>query len=337
MKKILLAIVCIASLASCSKDEVSEIDNNESDKKVSISLSDGSQSMTKSFMSSDATAEIWEKQLSSLVVYVFNSTGEYLIKKTYTSSELSSKSSVFVLPGIKAGDTCEFYAVANIDLPTVLSKQELLDKIETQASNYNGTFSSVNTRAIRSGGFVMSGSMSKIIASSGVTSVNILIKRTVSKVALETIIADAFNQEYPGLLKINSVTILKAASQTSIIETPSNNQGVLDYTHTQVPNLSSNKYQNLFYIFSNASTTVGKGVILEINATYDADGDISTTSDVSTMVYKIELTGSASRQIKRNGYYRVTATINGLLGVDPSVTISVDNWETPVTQSITFG
>ena len=55
-------------------------------------------------------------------------------------------------------------------------------------------------------------------------------------------------------------------------------------------------------------------MLLEINATYDLDGNGSTTDDRSEVTYSVELTGKAAGEILRNGYYRIAANITGLVG-----------------------
>ena len=55
------------------------------------------------------------------------------------------------------------------------------------------------------------------------------------------------------------------------------------------------------------------------------------------MVYSIELTGKAAGEILRNGYYRIAANITGLVGQDCMVSVSVADWETPVTQNVELG
>ena len=83
--------------------------------------------------------------------------------------------------------------------------------------------------------------------------------------------------------------------------------------------------------------TAGSRVLLEINATYDQDGNGSTTDDRSEVAYSVELTGKAAGEILRNGYYRIAANITGLVGQDCVVSVSVADWETPVTQSVELG
>ena len=81
----------------------------------------------------------------------------------------------------------------------------------------------------------------------------------------------------------------------------------------------------------------GSRVLLEINATYDSDGSTSTTDDRSEVTYSVELTGKAAGEILRNGYYRVAANITGLVGQDCAVSVTVADWETPVTQNVELG
>ena len=54
-------------------------------------------------------------------------------------------------------------------------------------------------------------------------------------------------------------------------------------------------------------------------------------------MYPVELTGSATGAIVRNGAYTVTANIQGLSGTSVSVTITLSDWETIVNQNANLG
>ena len=69
--------------------------------------------------------------------------------------------------------------------------------VEKSAADYNGTFAEVSAAAKRSGGFVMSGSVTKTVgAVNTTTNVGITLKRTVAKVALQTAIDPSFADKY---------------------------------------------------------------------------------------------------------------------------------------------
>ena len=209
--------------------------------------------------------------------------------------------------------------------------------MENSAVTYNGTFAEVSTAAKRSGGFVMSGSATKTVgAENTTTNIGITLKRTVAKVALQTTIDPSFSQKYGGSLTVNSVKLSKAASQ-SLVVAGSPTPGTMTFSHTQTPAAASGKYNALFYCFENGALTAGNRVLLEINATYDLDGNASTTDDRSEVTYSVELTGKAAGEILRNGYYRVSANITGLVGQDCVVSVTVADWETPVTQNVDLG
>ena len=334
MKKILFAAAAIAAalFASCDKtdDTLDPAMPETSDTaRIAITLTGADEADTRAFFDTSAKAEAWESSLSSLSVFAFDNSGALIIRRDFTSSELASKSATFALPKSAAGTECSFYAVANCDRSSAL--------VEKSAADYNGTFAEVSSAAKRSGGFVMSGSTSKTIgAVNSTTSVGITLKRTVAKVALQTTIDPSFADKYAGELTINSVKLSKAASQSSVVAgTPT--PGAMSYTHTQTLAAASGKYNALFYCFENGSLTAGNRVLLEINATYDLDGNGSTTDDRSEVTYSVELTGKAAGEILRNGYYRIAANITGLVGQDCAVTVTVADWETPVTQSVELG
>jgi len=335
-----MAALTAALLASCNKE--TEMMNPTPEARpdgasVTITLSSGDDTQTRAFFDATATAEAWEKSLSSLSVFTFNTSGDLILRRDFTVSELVSKSATFSLPKSAAGTECSFYAVANYDASSAKTKSALTALVEKSAGDYNGTFADVSTKALRSGGFVMSGSTTKTVGAVNTsTQVGISLKRTVAKVALQTTIAPEFSEKYPGSITINSVKLSRAASQSLVVAgTPST--GAMTYTHTQTPGMASSKYNSLFYLYETGTLDAGSRVLLEINATYDGDGSSSTSDDRSEVTYSVELTGKAAGQILRNGYYRVTANITGLVGQDCQVSVTVADWETPVTQSVDLG
>ena len=339
MKKLILAATAIvaALFASCDKEPETlnpTMPGAVDGAQVTLTLS-GADEQTRAFFDNTAKAEAWESSLSSLSVFAFDKAGTLILRRDFTSAELTAKSATFALPKSTAETECSFYAVANYDASSAKTKSALTSMLEKSAADYNGTSAEVSSKAKRSGGFVMSGSTTKTVgAVNTTTDIAITIKRTVAKVAMQTTIDPAFSQKYGGTLTINSVKLSKAASQSLLIAgTPS--PGAMTYTHTQTPAPASGKMNNLFYVYENVAA--GNRVLLEINATYDLDGSDATTDDRSEVVYSVELTGKSAGDILRNGYYRVTANISGLVGQDCEVSITVADWETPVTQNVDLG
>lgn len=119
MKKLFLAAgAALALLASCNKE--TEMINPAPEARpdgasVTITLSSGDDAQTRAFFDATATAEAWEKSLSSLSVFTFNASGDLILRRDFTVSELASKSATFSLPKSAAGTECSFYAVANYD------------------------------------------------------------------------------------------------------------------------------------------------------------------------------------------------------------------------------
>lgn len=339
MKKFIfsMAVISATIFASCSKDSdvATPLVPTTSDpmgySMVSISLTDES---TTRADTDTALAEDWEMSLSTLTIFAFDGGDNLLVRRDLSSTEVKNKEVSFALPKSSANTDCTFYAVANIDASSVTSKETLLALMESDASAYNGTYSAVTNGAQRSLGFVMSGSTTKTIgAVNSTTAVAIEIKRTVAKVALELAISSTFKASYPtATLTFKSATISKAATQTPVISGDLAT-GAMTYTHTQ----SDSDSAYLFYIYENGDLASGSRVTLDVVATFDADGSSSTTADQSEVTYSIELSGDGAGTISRNGFYTVDATINGLVGQDCTVEISVADWETPVSQSVNLG
>ena len=275
--------------------------------------------------------------MSSLSIFVFDNADNLIIRRDLTFDELVAKSATFALPKSAAGTECSFYAVANYDASSAKTQAALTTLVENSADAYNGTFAEVSTAAKRSGGFVMSGSATKTVgAVNTTTNIGITLKRTVAKIAFQAAVDPSFADKYSGSLTVNSVKLSKAASQ-SLVVAGSPTPGAMTFSHTQTPAAASGKYNALFYCFENGALPAGSRVLLEINATYDSDGSTSTTDDRSEVTYSVELTGKAAGEILRNGYYRVAANITGLVGQDCIVSVTVADWETPVTQNVELG
>lgn len=227
--------------------------------------------------------------------------------------------------------------MANATLGAINSKAELLTLTETVAADYNGNFAEVSTQCRRSGGFLMTGNQSQTIAAAGSpTDVNITLKRTVAKVAVQTKLSADFASKYPGKVKINTATLTKAASQTPYFS-GSANPGSMNFTCIQPAGESSGSYNNLFYLFENGPLNAGNRVTVTLDGLYDRDGNFGTTGDQTPVTYTTELTGTANGQFLRNGYYRVAVNVSGLTGQDVTAVVTVADWLAPVTQSVNLG
>lgn len=337
--KIFTAICAIAfALTSCTKESfVPEPITGD----IPVTVSFVSEPVeSKGFFDATAAAatETWEKSLSSLTVLCFDAAGNLLVQRNFTAAEVSAKKASFALPKTAAGTTCTFYAIANKAITGITTKTTLSAILETAAGEYNGTFAQVTTASRRNGGFIMSGSLSKAVAAAGVaTDVAITLKRTVAKVAVQTSLSSDFSSKYQGAVRINSAVISKAASQTPVIAGTANT-GAMSYSCSQTPENSSGKYNNLFYLFESGSLATGSRVLLTLDATYDRDGNFTTTGDQMPVTYTLELAGTAnSGQIIRNGYYRIAVTLNGLTGQNVAAIVTVADWEAPITQAVNLG
>ncbi len=341
MKKIFLSFaVLAASLFTSCNDKIDtalpSTPDSVAGSVVNVSFT-SEDAETRTFFASTATAETWEKSLSSLVMYVFDSAGDIITLRKFSSTELTAATATFAIPGVESGDQCKFYVVANDStIGYVEDESTLLAKVESSAAVYNGTFAEVNSAAKRSGGFLMSGSSTKSIAT-GVTEVEVTLKRTVAKVAVQVAKSSTFTSLYSGDLKINSITVSKAASQSRVFAQSTPSTGSMVYSHSQTSNVSGSYFQNLFYLFENGALAEASRVTLTINATYDVDGNFTTTTDQASMTYTLTLDGTSGGAITRNGYYRVTVNINGLSGADATLEVSVADWETVATQTVNLG
>lgn len=250
------------------------------------------------------------------------------------------------VPEAKPGELYKFYVVANSDNPEkVADLTELRSTTESEAASYNGTFDEVTTKAVRSGGFTMTGSATKAIAQAGqTTDVQIGIERLVAKIAVQTATDSKFAAAYPGRVKIASATVSRAASSISYFNGTQHSGGAdnlavvaHDFSQTQASKEQSGKYANLFYVYGSENSAPAENVLLTLEGVYDNDGDFATTSDQIPVSYEVALNGDSGKAISRNTYRRVSVNISGLTGADVAVTITPADWEGPINQEVNLG
>lgn len=327
-----------AILASCSKNAETVTNPEPADGlQVMFTLSAGDQ--TRAFFDNTAEAETWEKEVKTMTVYVFNQSGDAILRRVLSTSEIAAKSASLTLPNSAAGTTCSFYVVANADYGTVASTTAIGTLTETEVlGSYNAAMATVSSGAARPGGFIMTGSNTASILDGATTNVAVTIKRVVAKIAVRISVDPTFSTTYGGgTVSISSAKISKSSAKSySFPQTAMYSPRTL-YEFSQASATSGLYKNNLFYIYENDALAEGDRVLLTLTGVFDADGNMGTTADQLPVEYQVELSGATGGEIKRNGYYRIEANIKGLSGDGVIVNFTVADWETPVTQAVDLG
>ena len=286
------------------------------------------------------------KKIGSLTLFVFDGSDRAVLQRRFSAAEISGQAATIPVPDAKPGELYKFYVVANSGNPAnVADLTELRSSTESEAASYNGTFDEVTTKAVRSGGFTMTGSTMKAIAQAGqTTDVQIGIERLVAKIAVQTATDSKFAAAYPGRVKIASATVSRAASSTPYFNETQHSGGVENraavvhnFSQTQASKEQSGKYANLFYVYGSENSNPAENVLLTLEGVYDNDGDFATTADQIPISYEVELNGDSGKAISRNTYRRVSVNISGLTGADVAVTITPADWEGPINQEVNLG
>lgn len=283
------------------------------------------------------TTEAWEKSISSATVMVFNAEGDIKFRRNLSTSEIANAPTTpisLIVPDLRVGETATFVVVANRTVPLSVTTMDLLRaETDSDIANYNGTFSNVSSKALRPGGFVMSGQSQQKISEK--TKVAITLRRTVAKVEVSMATSAAFKNKYgPATLSINKISLSRGTLNSYLMDhSASAYAPEAPFSCEQ----TSSEGRNLFYIFEKAEAAEGNRPQLTIYATYDIDGVPTTTKDQIPVIYKVELKGIGNGKILRNGAYRINGVIDGLTGQDISISISVAPWETVQTQDVTLG
>ena len=221
MKNIIIKLTAIAvtlGFAACEKNEANPTpENSGKTGEIELVLKNGNVAdETRAFGS--GTTETWEKSISSAILIVYNTSGTQILRRVLTATEVNNSASSpirFVLPGVNVDTTCDFFVIINRTVAdNIITKTGLLAELESDVASYNSTYANVTTKAMRTGGFVMTGSASAKIAV-GTTAVSLTVKRVVAKVEIQTIMTDAFRSKYGnGCVEIKKITISRGAEKS---------------------------------------------------------------------------------------------------------------------------
>lgn len=334
MKKHFFATaIAVALLASCSAERENPAPQPEADgAKVLINFTTGD--ATRAFFDDTMEAEPYEKEIKSAMIYVFDSQGAMVMRKQFTAQEISSLSASLILPNSVAGEECTFYALANHAnfYQTNLAAESDLLKTYDYAASYNGHFDLVSSGQQKTSGMTMNAVEKAVVQPQGTpTNVSLVLKRTVAKIAVKVSVDEKFASQYAGgKIFVNNVTVSNAPSRMWIF--PRTNEGVfpMDYIFTQNSKLIGNDYCNLFYLPETLPSD--ERIMLHIDAAFDQDGNTYTTDDQIAIGWDIMIEGSGNGEIRRNGYYRISAVIYGFDALkDVRSLITAGEWESPVT------
>jgi len=355
MKKFFMKLTAIAVmpmlLAACTKDEVNPTPTNGG-KEGEIELILKNESVADGTRAFGAgTTEAWEKSISSAVLIVYNASGTQILRRVLTSSEVTASTSTpikLVLPGVDADTSCDFYVVINRTVAdNITTETALLAELESDIASYNGTYANVTTKAMRSGGFVMTGTATAKIVS-GTTAVAVTVKRVVAKVEVQCTMTDSFRAKYGnGCVEVKKLTLSRGAEKSYLIDQTTSKYATVSSSFTSAQDAfcdktgasktNAYKYNNLFYINEKAAAATGSRIKVVLDAVYDADGNLSTTTDQLAVTYETELTGATGGKIARNGSYKVNAKLDGLTGQDVTLAVTVANWDALSTQDVNLG
>lgn len=261
-------------------------------------------------------AETWEKKINTATIYIFDSQGKGVFARVLTATEISAVNAnsnltvSFILP-IATG-TCDVYMVANtVPSASALTKSSFLNSVEQDIVTYNGTYSDVTTKALRTNGFVMVGSKSNVALNSGGTVViPITLARIVAKVAIEFNISALITL---GTSTVTNVSITKSSPASNLFSLSSYNTGGTAVTLSQVAQqdaTNKRQFRAFFYIYENASQTVTAN---QINVAFSVANNV--LGIVTTYNYNFKISGDGSGKITRNRGYYIVANINKLINI----------------------
>lgn len=344
MKTMLMLIFFSFLLGACMEEHESSGKECFEDGNVCLLLKEADSFQSKAFSNNSATTV--EKMVKSAKVFIFNTGGSKLFEKLLSSSEIAQIGSTgitFTVPNLQSSTTYNCYVIINHGDVSASAVSDLQGITESDIVSYNGTWNSVadaSSAPNRTGGFVMLGNASLVTTANlqDVQSVTVVVKRITAKLDVtttidQTVFGSSPTSKYQGSVVIDSIKVTKTQTTTPLIQTtPTTSIGGLTLPK-QSPNVITPKvsYQNRFYVFENGALAVGNRVTLNIYATY-TNGSVNTP-----VLYPVEISSDGTGAIVRNGAYAINISIIGLSGSKVTVTITLSDWETLVTQNSNAG
>lgn len=264
---------------------------------------------------SGTASETWEKKVNTASIYVFNSSGKTVYIRALTTAEITAINAgtnmnvAFTVPGNIT--VCDIYVVANTTPSASISnKTSFLTSIEQDISNYNGTYAATTTSALRTNGFVMTGSQQNVSLSlSGPTTLPITLRRIVAKLAIEMNISALLTL---GTSVVTSVSISQSAPVSNLFPLAfSNTTGsAVTFTQTaQVNSTNNRQFFAFFYIYENDARNPAAN---EVKLTFLV---VNTLIVSTTYTYNVLLIGDGSGKMTRNRGYYITANVNKLINL----------------------
>lgn len=264
---------------------------------------------------SGTASETWEKRINTASIYVFNSTGKTVYVRALTTAEITAINAgtnmnvTFIVPGNIT--VCDIYVVANTTPSASIStKTSFLTSIEQDISNYNGTYALTTTSALRTNGFVMTGSQNSVTLSlSGPTTLPITLRRIVAKLAIEVNISALLTI---GTSVVTTVSISQSAPVSNLFPLASGNTtgSAVTFNQTaQVNNTNNRQFFAFFYIYENDTRSLAAN---QVKLTFLV---VNTLIVSTTYTYNVSLTGDGSGKMTRNRGYYVTANVNKLINL----------------------
>ncbi len=264
-------------------------------------------------------AESWEKRLNTAYIYIFQAaTGKLIYLHTLSASSLNALNNAtnntvaFTIP-LTGSQTYNIYMVANTTPSASISTESsFLTSVEQDIASYNGKYSDITTKALRSKGFVMTASSKGVTLTNGSNAtINLSLQRIVAKIGIEINLAAVISL---GTSVVTDVTISQSAPVSNLFPLAAGNTtgSAVNLTQTAQQNTSNaGLYNAFFYIYENDARNASAN---RVKLTFKV---VNTTllNIQTTYTYNAALNGDGNGKFTRNKGYFVTAKVNKLINI----------------------
>lgn len=341
-KQFFAAATAVALLCSCSKEHENPAPQTETEgTEVSVTFDRG-KLQTRAFFDDTVTPEAWENAVNNLIIYTFDSGGNWAATYEATKEEIAAGKLSFVIPSRLSTKQVTFYAIANSYLFSNPTRSYMDDALDSYTSLYNGKQDGNYTSARKyAEGFTMSAVHTTVMPLYGVPeNIHFDLKRTVAKIAIRVKLSPKFIQRYPGhsfILKLCGVS--NVASQGHIMESEPEKavymSGGSYYSTDTTLSLDSTVD---FLLYAGASGKLAEDLTATQRPYILLNGTlVAPNGGRRDVLIAAPFNTENGSEVRRNAYYRFELGVTGIYGTDFTSTLESQDWSTSTINNKNIG
>lgn len=347
MKQLIIAAMALAGLVSCDKSEIIPAAPVEAgtEKVLNITFTnDKGYVLTRGYFDGTTEPEPWEKKITSMEVFICDSSGDIMLRRTLSDDEIARMQFKLSIPQSTRLERVTTVCIANYQTPLSVQRlNDLQNMLDNLPAAYNSVGEASSPGEKWNSGFTMS-ALAEItdLSTNPVPTVEMTLRRTVAKIAVRVAIDPQFTANHSGgMLEITKASVVRAAADGKVIwrDNPNEVPTSMTFNHTVDAVKSETVKEFVFYVHPNHRQNwfSETNPAIRIEGLFDRDGDPATRDDIFNVSYEVFINKDNYGAVVRNEVYKYDLTVKGLNGAQVESAFEVNDWTPPVTEDFDAG